>query len=153
MFAVWGTEIREHYPDAWLTEDGAQEALCRSPGHCWLEIVNSLASGDVGDLLMPRPRFENQLDADNQPSWVYYLLMWAYQFLLFLIVVVILLNVVFGIIIDTFGELRGEKMSKKAHMENTCFICGIDRFTFETKGEGFEKHIRQDHWMLSLIHI
>ena len=31
MFAVWGTEIRVHYPDAWLTEDGAQEALCRSP--------------------------------------------------------------------------------------------------------------------------
>ena len=28
-------------------------------------------------------------------------------------------------------------------MENTCFICGIDRFTFDTRGNGFEQHIRQ----------
>ena len=28
-----------------------------------------------------------------------------------------------------------------------CFICGVDRFTFETKGDGFESHIHEDHWM------
>ena len=34
----------------------------------------------------------------------------------------------------------------KDDMENVCFICGIDRFTFDTSGDGFEKHIRNDHW-------
>ena len=63
----------------------------------------------------------------------------------------VLMNVVFGIIIDTFAELRGEKAAKKAHMENTCFICGIDRFTFDTKGDGFEQHIHHDHRMWSYL--
>ena len=73
---------------------------------------------------MPRPRFENQLDADSQPSWVYYLLMWAYQFLLFLIVfVVILLNVVFGIIIDTFWRAaRREDVKEGAHGEYLLYM-------------------------------
>ena len=141
MFAVWGYEVRSDF----LTDEGAEEALCRTPGHCWLEIVNSLATGDIADLLMSRPRFA------NQPNWTHYWAVWIYQFLLFVIVVIVLLNVVFGIIIDTFGELRGEKAAKKAHMENTCFICGIDRFTFDTKGEGFDVHIRKDHWMWTYL--
>ena len=141
MFAVWGFEMR----DKFITPDDADEALCRTPGHCWLEIVNSLASGDVGDLLMNRPRFHTH--QEGLEYWV----VWLYQILLFVIVVVILLNVVFGIIIDTFGELRGEKAAKKAHMENTCFICGIDRFTFETKGKGFDTHIRKDHNMWTYL--
>ncbi len=37
--------------------------------------------------------------------------------------------------------------AKKNHMENTCFVCGVDRFTFDTKGGGFDDHIRNDHWM------
>jgi hypothetical protein len=49
-FAVWGHEMRDDFliPKGM----GADDAYCRSPGHCWLEIVNSLATGDVGDLLM-----------------------------------------------------------------------------------------------------
>ena len=87
---------------------------------------------------MNRPRYHLQ---DN---WHHYLSVWLYQFAFWVVVVVVLLSVVFGIILDTFGELRGEKAAKKAHMENTCFICGIDRFTFDTKGEGFDDHIRRD---------
>ena len=56
-------------------------------------------------------------------------------------------DVVFGIIIDTFAELRESNAFIKHHMENYCFICGIDRFTFETKGAGFVPHIKQDHNM------
>ena len=73
-----------------------------------------------------------------QPDWYDYGMVWLYQFALWVFVVIILLNVVFGIIIDTFGELRADKAMKRSHMENTCFICGIDRFTFDHKGAGFE---------------
>ena len=27
----------------------------------------------------------------------------------------------------------------------------MDRFTFETKGEGFEKHLKEDHWMWTYL--
>jgi len=147
MFAVIGTEMEY----AMITEDGADRTLCTTPGHCWLEIVNSLATGDVGDLLMHRPRSHSHTD------WHTYLAVWSYQFLLFVIVVIILLNVVFGIIIDTFSELRGEKAAKKNHMENTCFICGVDRFTFDTKGDGFAPHVARDHnmwtYLAMMIHV
>ena len=32
-------------------------------------------------------------------------------------------------------------------MENTCFICGVERFTLDTKGGGFERHTESDHNM------
>ena len=92
MFAVWGNEFSR---DEFLLENDGVTRLCRSPGHCWLEIVNSLATGDVGDLLMNRPR------TAKHPEWSRYFFVWMYQFLLFVVVVIILLNVVFGIIIDS----------------------------------------------------
>ena len=85
------------------------------------------------------------------------------------VVIVMLINLVLGIIIDTFGELRTAKAASPSHshlplpllwtvvlrvititiqaakkydMENTCFICGLDRFTLDIKGGGFERHIR-----------
>jgi inositol 1,4,5-triphosphate receptor type 1 len=58
-----------------------------------------------------------------------------------------------GIIIDTFGELRSERAAKKAHMDNQCFICGIDRFTFDTKGKGFDAHIAHDHNMWGYLQL
>lgn len=62
-------------------------------------------------------------------------------------VITVLLNVIFGIIIDTFGQLRTDAASKRHNMENTCFICGVDRFTFDTQGGGFKRHITEDHNM------
>ena len=71
----------------------------------------------------------------------------AYQLSFWAIVITILLNVIFGIIIDTFGELRADHLAKKHDMENTCFVCGVDRFTLDTKGPGFEHHVRNEHNM------
>ena len=42
-----------------------------------------------------------------------------------------LLNIIFGIIIDTFGTLR-DAASDKDHMQrSSCFICGIEKDTFD----------------------
>ena len=67
------------------------------------------------------------------------------------------LSIIFGIIIDTFSQLRTEYQEKKKHMEGVCFICGVDRLTLDTQGSGFDKHIRDEHNMwqyaFALIHI
>ena len=57
------------------------------------------------------------------------------------------LNVVFGIIVDTFGELRDEKFQIEDDMASNCFICSIRSADFERFGKGFQTHIRQDHNM------
>jgi hypothetical protein len=49
--------------------------------------------------------------------------------------------------------LWGSRMRQSAHMDNQCFICGIDRFTFDTKGKGFDAHIAHDHNMWGYLQL
>ena len=39
-------------------------------------------------------------------------------------VIIIVLNLIFGVIIDTFADLRSEKQKKEEILKTTCFICG-----------------------------
>ena len=48
----------------------------------------------------------------------------VYDLLFFFIVIIIVLNLIFGVIIDTFADLRSEKQQKEEILKNTCFICG-----------------------------
>ena len=68
-----------------------------------------------------------------------------YSIAFWFIVCIILLNVIFGIIIDSFGELRLHREMIKGKIDNECFICGIDRFTLDTQGGGFEHHRKVEH--------
>ena len=60
-----------------------------------------------------------------------------------------------GIIIDTFSELREEKKIRLDHTVNTCFICGLEKLTFDRAAPnlemGFRHHIREDHHMWSYL--
>ena len=47
-----------------------------------------------------------------------------YDLLFFFVVIIIILNLIFGVIIDTFADLRSEKQQKEEILKNTCFICG-----------------------------
>ncbi len=42
----------------------------------------------------------------------------------FFIVIIITLNLIFGVIIDNFADLRTEKQRNDEILRNTCFICG-----------------------------
>ena len=42
----------------------------------------------------------------------------------FLVIIIIIQNLIFGVIIDTFADLRSEKNKKDSMLKNTCFICG-----------------------------
>jgi len=50
-------------------------------------------------------------------------------------------NIVSGIMIDTFAELRDMRAKIEDDRRNNCFICGIDRETTEKNKERFEDHI------------
>ena len=50
-----------------------------------------------------------------------------------------LLNIIFGIVIDTFAQQRDLQKQIKEDMDNICFVCGIDRNTFDRKHpQGFD---------------
>jgi len=48
-------------------------------------------------------------------------------------VIIIVLNLIFGVIIDTFADLRSEKQKKEEILKTTCFICGKCRNTPDTE--------------------
>ena len=54
-----------------------------------------------------------------------------YDLTFFFLIIIIWMNIIFGIIIDTFAALRDEKNMKDNDEHNKCFICGIDRGMFE----------------------
>lgn len=53
----------------------------------------------------------------------------VYDLLFFFIVIIIVLNLIFGVIIDTFADLRSEKQQKELVLKNTCFVCGTYSFS------------------------
>ncbi|KAG1695628.1 hypothetical protein DVH05_019367 [Phytophthora capsici] len=68
--------------------------------------------------------------------------------------VVLLLNLVFGVIIDTFASLRTDDQEKILDMQGRCFICSIDAYTFDRSTKrGFHDHISRDHNMWHYLYL
>ena len=81
--------IAEDYPDPDIE-------MCGSVFICWLSaLTNGLRDGDIGKIMEPT--------GSQDPRYPFLV---AYQFSYYLIVILVLLNCIFGLIIDTFGELR-----------------------------------------------
>jgi ribosomal protein L17 len=82
-------------------------------------------------------------------------LRWALDVSFFFVVNVGMLNLVAGVIITTFGQLREEQARVKADTEGVCFICGIDRQVFDrasAEPEGFKTHTKVDHNMWNYLY-
>jgi len=56
-----------------------------------------------------------------------------------------MINLVFGIILDTFGALRDEKADIDEDITSKCFICGIEADRFQRLAKGFKNHTKNDH--------
>ena len=75
-----------------------------------------------------------------------------YDLLFFFIVIIIVLNLIFGVIIDTFADLRSEKQTKEEILKNSCFICGLNRADFDNRTVTFEHHINNEHNMWDYLY-
>ena len=69
----------------------------------------------------------------------------VFNILYFAIVIKLLLNIIFGIIIDTFGELREKNQAEMKDIKENCFICGNQRFLFEARRISWGYHINIEH--------
>lgn len=71
-----------------------------------------------------------------------------FDVLFFLILIVIFLNIVFGIIVDTFAELREQRNFIEEDQASKCFICGIADNEFDrVAAGGFQHHVKYEHNM------
>lgn len=63
----------------------------------------------------------------------------------FILINLVAMNIVFGIILDTFAELRDEQQQRDFDTENVCFICGFERKLFEKQEKKFSTHLQVEH--------
>jgi hypothetical protein len=63
----------------------------------------------------------------------------------------ILGNIILGLIVDTFAELRDSKNRFYYDTINVCYICQLDRDSSLQKYIDFEKHVKQDHMIWNYV--
>ncbi|XP_036387842.1 inositol 1,4,5-trisphosphate receptor type 1 isoform X5 [Megalops cyprinoides] len=129
-------EVVPTQPLAVVIED--KERTCDSLLMCIVTVLSHglRSGGGVGDVLR-KPSKEEPLFAARV----------IYDLLFFFMVIIIVLNLIFGVIIDTFADLRSEKQKKEEVLKTTCFICGLERDKFDNKTVTFEEHIKVEHNM------
>lgn len=124
-------------------EQASTERACDTLLMCIVTVMNHglRNGGGVGDILRKPSKDESLF-----PARV------VYDLLFFFIVIIIVLNLIFGVIIDTFADLRSEKQKKEEVLKTTCFICGLERDKFDNKTVSFEEHIKFEHNMWNYLY-
>jgi len=74
-----------------------------------------------------------------------------FDLLFFMIINIILMNIFFGIIIDSFSEKRDFDKLHTQEREGQCFICGITKSRFDIENIPWHDHIYQQHNMHSYL--
>ncbi|XP_029290992.1 inositol 1,4,5-trisphosphate-gated calcium channel ITPR3 isoform X2 [Cottoperca gobio] len=117
-------------------EEPTSERACDTLLMCIVTVLNHglRNGGGVGDVL--------RKPSKNEPLFAARV---VYDLLFYFIVIIIVLNLIFGVIIDTFADLRSEKQKKEEILKTTCFICGLERDKFDNKTVSFEEHIKLEH--------
>ena len=93
------------------------------------------SGGGIGDLLSMKP-FS---DVTN------YAARYLMDMIFYITVILLLLNMINGVIVSTFSQIREESNNKEEDKTNKCFICSIDRVEFEKKKIAFKDHLKYEH--------
>jgi len=126
---------------------------CHDMVSCFKSFVRNglLYGGGIGDFISG--------ELGNSPEVTDDMAYWArllFDLSFFIIVIVLLLNIIFGIILDTFSSLR-EAQNQETELKNTqCFICGLSRDLFEDQkqlgGRGFAFHQSNEHSVYDYVY-
>ena len=116
---------------------------CHTLGDCFAATLKNglLAGGGMGDVLVPEVYSGTSIFTGRL----------VYDLAFFVLVTVIIMNLVLGIIVDTFSELRSNRAELEEDQTNKCFVCGFESHEFEQVG-GFEAHLKSDHNMWNYLY-
>jgi hypothetical protein len=116
------------------------EGMCDDMWRCLLHHMNIglRSGGGIGDAM----------DGSTSTDFLSRLI---FDFSFWMILIVILIAIVSGVIIDTFGEMRDSLKAKKAFMQHFCFICGLENSEFERNLVNFRDHTSHEHGVLDYV--
>ena len=136
-FAGWGFYYQR---DRFYETAGRDkpDQMCESLIYCFLTMINNGMRWHCGVGKITR-------------SESYILHFWpfvhrfAFDLLFFWIIEAMMLKIVYGIILDSFGELRQAHYLIEKDIANNCFICNIEKDECEKNNISFEEHCNQVH--------
>ena len=125
-------------------ENDIKDNYCLCLSFCFLTNFNAgiRARGGAADQMI-RISFER-----HTKSYIYRLF---YDISYFLICIIIMIDLTFGIILGTFSKKREEELKHDNDKINHCFICHITREIIEKKRENFNIHTEQKHNMWNYV--
>ncbi|ESO91009.1 hypothetical protein LOTGIDRAFT_163525 [Lottia gigantea] len=115
---------------------------CNTLWQCTITVVRYGLIGDLFEVMNPH---------DNEKTFEKFGVVVLYHVSFFIFITTIGLNIIFGIIVDTFSELRDLKWTAESDMRDICFICSRNSYDFEHHGKGFDHHVRYEHNMWAYI--
>ena len=112
--------------------------MCQSLLYCFLTMINNGMRWHCGVGKITR-------------SESYILHFWpfmhrfAFDLLFFWLIEAVMLKIVYGIILDSFGELRQAHYLIEQDMANNCFICNVEKDECEKNNISFQEHCNEVH--------
>ena len=114
------------------------DEMCKSLLYCFLTMINNGMRWHCGVGKITR-------------SESYILHFWpfihrfCFDLIFFWLIEVIMLKIVYGIILDSFSELRQAHNLIEKDMTNNCFICNLDKDECEKNNINFNEHCQEVH--------
>ena len=114
------------------------DEMCKSLLYCYLTMINNGMRWHCGVGKITR-------------SESYILHFWdfvhrfAFDLVFFWLIEAIMLKIVYGIILGSFGELRQEHYLIEQDRANNCFICNVEKDECEKNNINFEEHCNEVH--------
>ncbi len=113
--------------------------MCETLLSCWLFVTNEGYRWKAGI-----GRVLQNVSLMNRPGF-YILHRLIYDFTFFVVIVIVLKKVLFGIILDTFRELRKKTSKTDSDIANICFICELEKDECEKNNKSFKEHCEKEH--------
>ena len=125
------------------TINNLNDNYCQSLIECFVLYFNHgvRSGGGIGDIL-PEKSF---IDMNS------YFIRWITDIIFYITVILLLLNMINGIIVSTFSQIRELSQIKEEDINQKCFICGQSKEDFEKNKIDFNKHITNEHNLWNYI--
>ena len=120
------------------SENFILESFCHSSIQCYLSLINygTRSGGGIGDVL-PVVSYKNDTNI--------FISRFFFDMTFYILVVMIMGNITFGLIVDSFGALRDETYQYEKDKEDICFICQLSRDGCLFENINFDNHINNEH--------
>ena len=121
------------------------EKFCHSSIQCFLVLISygTRAGGGIGDAL---PKISYKRDTNM------FFARFAYDMTFYILIIMIMGNVTFSLIVDTYKALRDDTYKYENDRTNICFICQLTRDGCLLKNIDFSKHIKKNHNLWSYVY-